>query len=149
MSIASAVVKTLLGTNWTKANTDNRVPIVINTHNDADPNLAMRFDSSNNPVILVYELSENRVINGIGINRIWKEDTVTIDIIDSSTQAKAIRVRDECYRVLEAAYASPGTGYQYIKTPFSVSNHSGTRDFKRWRWTIDVTLVRTNVAAGG
>lgn len=149
MSMASAVVRTLLKANWVKANTDGRVPIIINTQDDQDPELARRNDTSNNPVINVYELTESRKLNGIGVNRIWKEDTVTIDIIDSSTQAKAIRIRDECFRVLEAAYASPGTGYQVIMTPFSVTNHSGTRDFKRWRWTIDVTLAKTNVSAGG
>lgn len=146
---AVATMKTLLEDNWTKANTDNKVPKFINSQDDKDRNNAIRIDVSVRDAIKIYEEApENRASNGIGALRIHRESHVAIDIMVGTTQLHAVKVLEEVKNVLESNFNSPGTGFQYIEPEMDIMPFSGVKNQRLWRWVFSVVMVKTNAALG-
>ena len=149
MANACATIKTLLDGAWTKANTDSKTPNVVNSQDEKDPWNKQRFDTSTTDFIKIYEEGpEMRQTAGIGPSPIHRQTTVAVDVMVGFTQAHALKVRDEVYRIIETNLASPGGEFQYIETPYRIQTFSGTRDQRLWRWVISLTLVKTAASIG-
>lgn len=149
-NLACATVKTLLAANWTKNNTDGRVPKMANAEDETDPENALRPDTSYDYIKIYEPVPETRILNGIGTARILRTNHVSIDINVWSTMKHAYRVKEEVLRIIESTATAPGSGYQYTDlNQTEVQPFSGTRLQKMWRWVITIVLVKTNTTAGG
>jgi len=110
-----STIKTLLDSDWLKANSDSLTPTVRVI---SEKKQIMMSDGDH---ILLYEINENIDSFGLGATD-WAHDRVaSIDIRTtykraeiSDIRAHLIKIKDEVFRIIKANVANPDTDHQLL-----------------------------------
>ena len=137
-----SMVQTLLTSNWTSANTDNKTP---KFYISSEPSVSKWLNHENlGDVILIYERNRQNVKNSTGSTSKREIYAIALDCRTNISRSHFLKFIGEAERVLDAKVLAPAAGYDILDPTgtYPLSNDT-TKGF--WRAVIEFKVHKSTV----
>ena len=123
---------------WTRANTDNIKPIVIDIAAEG-PERGKRLDLQRSDYVLVYETAHNEEVPDLFYNYVTTRINITVDIRTTRGRSRLRKMENEIRRLTHVNRKGDGTNFD--RMVFKTRTDLSDRSKKLFRHTFQVEVV--------
>jgi hypothetical protein len=123
---------------WTRANTDNIKPVVLDIADDG-PERGKRLDLARSDYVLVYETAHNEEAPDLLYNFVTTRINITVDIRTTNGRSRLRKMEDEIRRLVHSK--RKGDGANFDRMVFKTRTDLSDRTKKLFRHTFQVEVV--------
>ena len=123
---------------WTRANTDNIKPVVLDIADDG-PERGKRLDLARSDYVLVYETAHNEEAPDLFYNFVTTRINITVDIRTTNGRSRLRKMENEIRRLVHTK--RKGDGANFDRMVFKTRTDLSDRTKKLFRHTFQVEVV--------
>ena len=127
------ILESIISDSWDSSNTLNRTPTIRRIFEQK------WYDAKRSDLVLIYKVSSNEEIYGVGYDRVKVRDVISIDLRTMHSRQQLINMRNEIRRIIHA-HRNSIDGYDYMK--IIRKTDLCDKSIGLYREVIDVEMVR-------
>ena len=139
------VMKSILDTNWNRANTDQRKPVITDI-TTLDPGRGKRFDLNRSDGLFLYETAHNEEQPEVFYDFVHTRINVTIDVRTVRGRDRLMKLEDEGRRIIHLKRKGDGQNLDRLlfKTRTDLSDR--TKHLHRMTFQVEIVIFSELIA---
>ena len=139
------LMKSILDTNWNRANTDQRKPVITDI-TTLDPGRGKRFDLNRSDGLFLYETAHNEEQPEVFYDFVHTRINVTIDVRTVRGRDRLMKLEDEVRRIIHLKRKGDGQNLDRLlfKTRTDLSDR--TKHLHRMTFQVEIVIFSELIA---
>ena len=139
------LMKSILDTNWNRANTNQRKPVITDI-TTLDPGRGKRFDLNRSDGVFLYETAHNEEQPEVFYNFVHTRINVTIDVRTVKGRSHLMKLEDEVRRIIHLKRKGDGQNLDRLlfKTRTDLSDR--TKHLHRMTFQVEIVIFSELIA---
>jgi len=145
MAESIEIIKSVLSSNWNRANTDQATPVIMDI-TTTDAGRGKRFDLQRNDGIFLYETAHNEEQPDIFYDFVNTRINITVDARTIRGRDRMMKLEDEIRRIVHLKRKGDAINFDRLlyKTRTDLSDR--TKHLHRFTFQIEIVIFAENIA---